>query len=250
MTSAYPYALTAQRYRDVLAQDFTRMRSLVEEAGDRPVPTCPGWTADDVVRHTAQVYLHKAESIRLGEMPREGWPPEHVRTAEPGPLLDDAYRQLVGQLDAHDPADHAATWWPPDETVGFWLRRMAHETSIHRRDVESAVDAVTPVAQDLAVDGIDEVLELMLAGDWSDEVVPEASGATVAVEGGGHCWAVTLEPAQVTLERHAPGSPAARVTGEPGEVLLWLWGRGPRPSVDGDEGAVTELRDRLQRATQ
>ena len=67
-----------------------------------------------------------------------------MRTDEPGPLLDDAYRQLVEQLDSHRPGDHAATWWPPDQTVGFWLRRMAHETSIHRRDVESAVGARPP----------------------------------------------------------------------------------------------------------
>ena len=89
----------------------------------------------------------------------------------------------------------------------------------------------------------------MLAGDWSDEVVPEASGSTVVVESAGHTWAVTLEPSQVTLTRDAAGQPAARLAGEPGAVLLWLWGRGPRPAVDGDEAAVSELRDRLARAT-
>ena len=127
---------------------------------------------------------------------------------------------------------------------------MAHETSIHRRDVESAVGAETPVAPDLAVDGIDEVLALMLAGDWSDEVVPDASGATVLLEGDGHPWAVTLEPAVVTLTRERPGQHAARVEGEPAELLLWLWGRGPRPPATGDEGVVTELRQRLVSATQ
>jgi uncharacterized protein (TIGR03083 family) len=258
MTLDYPYALPAERYRELLDEDFRRLRALVEEAGDRPVPSCPGWTAADVVRHTAMVYLHKVASIRDGVMPTpdSGWPPERVRTDEPGPLLEDAYRQLVEQLDNHRPADHAATWWPPDQTVGFWLRRMAHETSIHRRDVESAVGAETPVAPDLAVDGIDEVLALMLAGDWSDEVVPEASGATVLLEGGGHRWAVTLQPGEVTLDRSDadadtdPGALTARVVGEPGQLVLWLWGRGPQPSADGSPAAVAELRERLRRATQ
>lgn len=249
MTLDYRYALPVERYRELLAKDFQRLRSLVDEADARPVPDCPGWTAADAVRHTAQVYLHKVASIRDGEMPREGWPPEHVHTAEPGPLIDDAYAQLVGQLDAHVPGDHAPTWWPPDQTVGFWLRRMAHETSIHRHDVERAVGEPTPVAPDLAVDGIDEVLDQMLAGDWSDEVVPEASGGTVLIESGGHTWAVTLEPAQVTLARETPGQLAAQVTGDPSEVLLWLWGRGPRPAAYGDEAVVTELRNRLARAT-
>jgi uncharacterized protein (TIGR03083 family) len=256
MTSGYPYALPPERYRELLDDDVRRLRALVEEAGDRPVPSCPGWTAADVVRHTAVVYLHKVASIRDGVMPTpgSGWPPEQVRTAEPGPLLDDAYRQLVEQLDAHGPADHAATWWPADQTVGFWLRRMAHETSIHRRDVESAVGAETPVAPDLAVDGIDEVLALMLAGDWSDEVVPEASGATVLLDGGGHRWAVTLLPGEVALDRsdadRDPAASTARVTGEPGQVLLWLWGRGPQPPASGSPAAVAELRERLVMATQ
>ncbi len=230
MTLDYPYALPAERYRELLDGDVRRLRALVEEAGDRPVPWCPGWTAADAVRHTATVYLHKVASIRDGAMPTpdSGWPPEEVRTAEPGPLLEDAYRQLEEQLDLHGPGDHAATWWPPDQTVGFWLRRMAHETSIHRRDVESAVGAETPVAPDLAVDGIDEVLALMLAGDWSDEVVPDASGATVLLEGDGHPWAVTLEPAVVTLTRERPGQHAARVDGEPGGApALALGSRAP-----------------------
>jgi uncharacterized protein (TIGR03083 family) len=281
MTLDYPYALAAERYRELLEDDFRRLRALVEEAGDRPVPSCPGWTAADVVRHTATVYLHKVASIRDGAMPTpdSGWPPEQVRTGEPGPLLEDAYRQLVEQLDHHSPEDHAATWWPPDQTVGFWLRRMAHETSIHRRDVEGAVGAETPVAPDLAVDGIDEVLALMLAGDWSDEVVPEASGATVLLEADGHRWAVTLLPDEVTLDRpeadsdqadsdqadsdqadsdpagpdpagSEPAASTARVAGEPGQLLLWLWGRGPQPSGSGSPAAVNELRARLAMATQ
>jgi len=258
MTLDYPYALPAERYRELLDEDFRRLRAQAEEAGDRPVPSCPGWTAADVVRHTGTVYLHKVASIRDGVMPTpdSGWPPERVHTDEPGPLLEDAYRQLVEQLDIHSLADHAATWWPPDQTVGFWLRRMAHETSIHRLDVESAVGAETPVAPDLAVDGIDEVLALMLAGDWSDEVVPEASGATVLLEDGGHRWAVTLQPAEVTLDRWGTdvdtGTDAvtAQVAGEPGQLLLWLWGRGPQPSASGSPAAVAELRERLRRATQ
>jgi hypothetical protein len=78
MTLDYPYALAAERYRELLEDDVRRLRALVEQAGDRPVPSCPGWTAADVVRHTAMVYLHKVASIRDGVMPtpESGWPPE------------------------------------------------------------------------------------------------------------------------------------------------------------------------------
>ena len=250
MTLDYPYALSEERYRELLAEDFRRLRSLVGEADGRPVPDCPGWTVADVARHTAVVYLHKVASIRDGEMPREGWPPEHVQTAEPGPLLDDAYAQLAGQLDAHALGDHAATWWPPDQTVGFWLRRMAHETSVHRHDVERAVGATTPWPRTSRSTGSTRCSTRCSPATGPTRSCPQASGSTVVLESAGHTWAVTLEPSQVTLTRDAPGQPAARVAGEPGAVLLWLWGRGPRPAVDGDEAAVSELRDRLARATQ
>jgi hypothetical protein len=30
--------------------------------------------------------------------------------------------------------DPAGSWYTPDQTVGFWIRRMAQETVIHRID--------------------------------------------------------------------------------------------------------------------
>ena len=41
---------------------------------------------------------------------------------------------------------------------------------MHRADVEAAAGTVTPVDRELALDGIDEVLLMMLAGDWSDDL--------------------------------------------------------------------------------
>ena len=249
MSELYPYGLGARRYREVLEHDFARLRSVAPRALDRPVPECEGWTGADVLRHTALVYLHKVETMRRGEWP-DPWPPDGLEEAEPLGLIDDAYDQLVDELDARDPAEHSRTWWPQDQSVGFWVRRMAHETSVHRRDVESAAGEGTPVAADLAVDGIDEVLMIMLAGGWSDAPVETASGAAVAVSSGGHDWEVTLGPGQVDVRRAASGGAVATVSGEPSEVLLWLWGRGPRPAFSGEETVVTELRERLGLATQ
>lgn len=248
MSELYPYGLGARRYREVLEQDFARLRSVAPRALDRPVPECEGWTGADVLRHTALVYLHKVETMRRGDWP-DPWPPEGLEEAEPLGLIDDAHGQLVSELDARDPAEHARTWWPQDQTVGFWVRRMAHETSVHRHDVESAAGEGTPVAADLAVDGIDEVLMIMLAGDWSDAPVESATGARVVVSSGGHDWEVTLGPERVDVSRTASGGAVATVSGESSEVLLWLWGRGPRPDVSGAEAAVTELRERLALAT-
>ena len=63
---------------------------------------------------------------------------------------------------------------------------------MHRVDVESAFDAVTSVEHDLAVDGIDEVLDLFLVYQ-AEDVGPDGPGrGTVAVRTGDHIWRLTL----------------------------------------------------------
>jgi uncharacterized protein (TIGR03083 family) len=251
MNRLYPYAPSFAAFRSAFDRDYARLREVAPEALNHPVPECPGWTGADVIRHLAEVYLHKAESIRTGVMPTDGWPPPWLSVPPAVDVLDDCHGRLVEQFQLHVPADPAGTWWPSDQTVGFWLRRMAHETAIHRRDAESAAGVPGPLDERLALDGIDEVLTLMLEGDWSEEVVDDASGASVAVECNEYRWTVTLEPASVAVVRGEVSAPdAATVFGHPGDVLLWLWGRGPLPAADGSADAVAELRARLVLATQ
>ena len=51
--------------------------------------------------------------------------------------------------------------WTPDHTVGFWSRRMAHEVAVHRWDAQGAAGDPSPIERELAVDGIQEVFDLM-----------------------------------------------------------------------------------------
>jgi hypothetical protein len=127
---------------------------------------------------------------------------------------------------------------------------MAQETAVHRVDVESAFEATTPVDAELAVDGVDEVLVMMLGGDWTGYEEPDLVG-TVAVSTGGRTWYVAMTPAAVTVAE-SPGEAAVVVRGEPSDVLLWLWGRAPDDVVtfDGDLDAARRFRQRLAVATQ
>jgi uncharacterized protein (TIGR03083 family) len=222
---------------------------------DPQVPSCPGWTVGDAVTHVAQVYLHKAETMRRQADPQP-WPPD-LSGREPIRLLLEARGQLLDELRTRGPEAPSYTWYPPDQTVGFWYRRMAQETAIHRIDVELAHAAETPVDPALAADGIDEVLVVMLAGDWSDFPVEAAAGKAVDLSAGGRTWRVQLDPESVTVTEHA-ADPAitdgahAVVSGAPSDLLLWVWGRAPldRLAVEGDAEVVTALRSRLVMATQ
>lgn len=250
--------MDVDRWNALLREDGELMADTAGRGDlDAPVPPCPGWTVRDAVLHTAEVYQHKIAAMRQGVRP-DPWPPD-FSGREPVAFLRESLEELLGELTTRDPASPAWTWWPPDQTVRFWSRRMAQETAVHRVDVQSAFNAVTPVDDELAVDGVDEVLELMLSGDWSDvpaeewgAVSPEAgAGKTVAIRTRDRLWRVSLHPNRIDLARETGHSDAV-VSGEPSELLLWLWGRRPRSAVraEGDEEALTALRDRLALATQ
>lgn len=245
--------LSHERYVQHVRADGERMAAVAERGLDPPVPSCPGWTVRDAVEHTAEVFLHKVACMRDKVLP-DPWPPE--RGDEPTvPYLRRALDQLLTELTSRDEHEFAETWWWDERTVGFWGRRMAHEAAIHRVDVELAYDDVTPIDEELALDGVDEVLRRFLAGDWSDEPADDRE-TVVELQSSGTTWRVVMEPkavvAQVYLDRWPRLPKDAMISGDPLPMYVWLWGRGPRDSltVDGDLTAADQLRARMLVATQ
>ena len=218
----------------------------------------PAGRSSDLAGHVAEVYLHKAECIRLRAFP-DPWPP--VRAAVPPTgELDTAWARLLEQFATHEPTDPAATWHDPDQTVGFWIRRMAQETAIHRLDAQLAAGVtVDPVPDDLAVDGVDELLTLFLAyastrwpGEFADALA-RADRRPVRVTTGSRSWLVTLDQDAVRVVETSGDAPAgAQVTGDAGAMVRWLWGRGgdDAVTVGGDPALVDQLRRVIVTGTQ
>ena len=244
------------RFLDCLATDFARLRAVVPTDPTAAVPTCPGWTVADLTRHVGEVYLHKTLAMREGAEP-DPWPPKELAEEEPLALLDRAYAGLLDEFAARKPEDPAGSWYTPDQTVGFWIRRMAHETVIHRVDAELAAGAeVAEIPADFAADGIDEVLVTFLAyaarkwpEDFDDLLRDQGS---ILVGTGGARWLVRLGAGTLRVTTDSAGQAAAQVSGGPAAVLLWLWGRGADSTVriDGDPAMVARLRGTLVAATQ
>lgn len=244
------------RYLACLADDYARLREVAGAAADARVPSCPDWTGDDLVRHVAEVYLHKTETMRLGAFPSP-WPPDFGD--EPTvDSLDRTYAALIAEFAARKTDEHSLTWYEPDQTVGFWLRRMAQETLIHRIDAELAADVPhAPIPSDLAVDGIDEVLVRFLgyeSVESAEEFGPHLSddeGRTIRVDTTEASWSIQLGPTVVTVEPgHADAE--ASVGGEAGAVLRWLWRRAGDEEVvlDGFPWVIGKLRQLMGLATQ
>ncbi|MQA26587.1 MAG: maleylpyruvate isomerase family mycothiol-dependent enzyme [Micromonosporaceae bacterium] len=252
--------METSRYLSCLRHDAARLRTVAEGHLDDRVPSCPEWTVADLVRHVAVVYQHKTHCIRLGEKPQP-WPPD-LSKEEPLALLESSLADLLKEFEAHEPTDHVWTWYPPDQSVGFWIRRMAQETVIHRVDAELAAGEVTAAPDDLAVDGIDEVLSIFLGWDSFDTLeragpgewpgLESADGQVVRIAAGGDAWSVRPTPAGLEVSSGGTDEAAAVVTGEPVDVLLWLWRRGDdhRLSVAGDRNLVEFLHAQMAHATQ
>ncbi|MBO0828186.1 MAG: maleylpyruvate isomerase family mycothiol-dependent enzyme [Streptosporangiales bacterium] len=240
--------MDAARYLDLLRADSDRLLEVSRGRLGAPVPSCPGWTVDDLAEHVAYVYGHKVVCI-LEQRPPESWPPARPE----GDVLDwlrGSRDRLVAEFESHRPGDPSYTPHAPDQTVGYWYRRMALETAVHRVDAELAAGTPSPVADDLAVDGVDEILDVFLSRDWSGDPQP-GSAASVELLTGGGAWEVALLPDSVVCSPPTGRDVEATVEGAPSELLLWLWGRAPDSAVrvTGEPDAVRVLRDRLRLVT-
>ena len=119
------------RYLECLAADHGDLRDAAASVElTVPVPNCPGWAMRDLVFHVATGYLHKVAVMRTGQWP-ERWPPPGTEAEAPLPLLARAYGELIAEFSARRPTDAAPTWYDPDQTVAFCIRRIAQETVIH-----------------------------------------------------------------------------------------------------------------------
>ena len=255
--------METSRYLDCLAADYALLREAASSAGlDQPVPSCPDWTLADLVAHTGEVYLHKATVMRDQKWP-DPWPPEG-HPADPIAVLDLGYREVTAEFVARPPDEESLTWYVPDQTVGFWIRRMAQETVVHRMDAQLAAGVpVTPAPDDLAVDGVDEVLHRFLAYgsvEWPGEyatvkgghLAGDAGRDTILVTAGTAAWTVRPTPRSVSVTDGGDTSDArAVVSAGPDAVLRWLWGRAgdDTVTVTGDPEWGTYLRRLLAAVT-
>jgi uncharacterized protein (TIGR03083 family) len=240
-------------YLQALRDEGTALATAARQGLDPPVPACEGWTVADLVLHTGMVHRHKLEIVRgrLAEPPSPWPPPAPPRTELLG-WYEQGLEELHTVLEDTDPETRVWTFYRPDQTAGFWRRRMAQETAVHRVDAESAHGDPRRVPAALSADGVSELLEVFLA--------PHADGEPVGGRGESlhlHAtdtegeWQLRLLATGVEVARgHAKGDAAARGTAS--DLLLFLWGRGPAERLErfGDPTLLPRVRELAVLATQ
>lgn len=201
-----------------------------------PVPTCEGWTVHDVLGHLGRVHRSVSEIVerRSLEIPDVAIPKAPAGEAVLEFFAEGAER-LVRALRGLDPDARLYTWQGVD-SGRFYLRRMAHELEIHRFDVEVAFGEPAPFDADMAVDGIDEVYEVLLpfsARRW-ERPLPAGSLHLHRTDGPGE-WFVTGADGTVAMSHeHAKGDAAVRASASDLYRLVWNRGTGPSVEVLGD----------------
>ncbi|MCX6458901.1 MAG: maleylpyruvate isomerase family mycothiol-dependent enzyme [Actinobacteria bacterium] len=215
-----------------------------------PVPGCPEWTVHHLLSHLVGVYRYVVAGLDTGTAPelKSGSWGDIAKDADVREVLRHEHARLRDRLGARGSDSPAWTWWPAEQTAGFWHRRIAQETAVHRWDAESAVsrpEGARPIDAVLASDGIDEMLG-WLTTPWDDHEQPEAEGHTVAIATDGHAWTVSLHPTIVFVTSGSADAQAVLGGPAPG-LLLRMWGRPGDHGVtaEGDTLALDILRRRL-----
>ncbi len=160
-------SLDHERLTAVLTDQTELLRDVVRQADPAtPVPTCPGWTIGALVRHLAggQRWAADLVATRAPEPPDDRSFRDVVRDAEQTPAeLDVQLTAGSAALAAalREAGPDAPLWTPLGPGgAGFFARRFAHETVVHRADATLAAGLPYELDPEVAVDALDEWLEL------------------------------------------------------------------------------------------
>ena len=240
-------ALAFESYLDTIGEEADRLGHAAEQDLRASVSSCPGWSTTDLLDHVTTVYERQIVRLAAGDAARDaahdkaahdkathggdarsgaaGIGPREGAATGGRDALDRAATQLLAALAELGP--DAPCWnFTGHDCVARWVaRRVALETAVHRIDAEQAVGSTTPVETELAVDGLDERIHVVLP-----HMLARVPDATL---GGSLCLVCTDADAAVVVDvaggrvraRRGRGPADAVVVGTASQLLLYSWGR-------------------------
>lgn len=228
--------LTDERLATALAAEANAFTDMIEgaEEGLR-VPMCPEWTLQDLVHHVGRAYYWASEIITsraTAMVPFENVPDGVLPDVGHAKWVLAGAARLVAAVADIGPSTEVWTW-AQDKRAAFWLRRLTHETVVHRADAAITVGRAFAVPLDLAVDGVSEWLEI-LASPAAAHIATDLAGTgqTLHFHGtdGGE-WLIRRTPDGPTLtSEHVKADVAVRAPAA--DLLLALTNRIPPADVE------------------
>jgi uncharacterized protein (TIGR03083 family) len=240
--------MTTPVYTEHVAAVRREGEQIIAAAGhgelDVPVPTCGQWSIRDLLGHVGSVYRRVAIVVGDRATTPVAWQPPPDGIDDPVGYLADALDDLVHALSEAATDTPVWNWSGADEVAGFWARRMAHESAVHRYDAQRAHGVAQPIDDELAYDGMDELVDVILPRLVArDELsLPSLSYTFSALDDG--AWHVALDEDGVHRV-DALKEPNVTVRATASGLLLAAYARVPWTSLDveGDDEALARWTD-------
>lgn len=228
------------------SEEIARFAGLIGDADlDAPVPSCPDWDLAKLVTHAGTVHRWVTHLVTTRAVDRV--PPREVALGlPPQPSGLPAWLAAgAGPLCAAlTTKPSTPVWsWAPSGTVGWWARRMLHETTVHRMDAQLAIGLEPELAPARAADAVEEFLANLpaVAGDNIKGLPTGESLHLHATDGPGE-WTISLtEDGFDWAADHAKATVAVR--GQLADLVLLIYGRrrpqdSDRFEIFGDQTAL------------
>ncbi|AKS31002.1 maleylpyruvate isomerase family mycothiol-dependent enzyme [Mycolicibacterium goodii] len=242
----------------VIGRESARLAAvLVDIDPDLRCPTCPEFSAADLLWHLTNVHFLWAEILSrrvldAGEIPAiQARKPDRPATmADMVPILERATGSMLAALASHEDSQACWSWWPADQSVGFSRRMQTYEALMHRVDAELVAGLpVTPFADDVAAGAVDHAVDVMWGWPGYGETYrAEAVVELIATDTGqiwlaevGSWWKPDGAGPFPNAIRATTGDPEVAVRAPVLDLALWTWTRGGSVQVSGTSAARAAL---------
>ncbi|MGI9606370.1 MAG: maleylpyruvate isomerase family mycothiol-dependent enzyme [Acidimicrobiales bacterium] len=190
-----------------------------------PVPHLGRWRVRDVVAHLGGVHRWAARIVTTRSMDGPGFTKSKLDGIELCDWFDEGVQALLEAFRANDEDADCPNFNPGSvKNVAWWSRRQAHETTVHRWDVEHALDCTTPIESDLAADGVDEFLDVFVRTRGKQTLIAPLVLATNQPD---RAWtlAPAAKPGRLDVVPGRDPEVKTELAGDAEQMLLHLWGR-------------------------
>lgn len=219
--------------RIAISDAAARISDLIR-SGDltAPVPGLGRWKVRDVAAHLGGVHRWATRIVTSRSMDGPSFTKAKLDGRELCDWFDEGVEQLLAAFEVNPLDDPCPNFSPGSEkTVRWWARRQTHETTVHRWDIERALGCTTPISPVIAVDGIDEFLDVFVRTRGKQQL---RAPLVLATTKPAKVWTLTPagRPGRVDVTPGRIAGVTTEIGGSPEDVLLLLWGRHPLTDVD------------------